>query len=112
MVKNQLELLVLYQDINLMFQEAEIEEEKIGFKMGGKEQLLKARDELASKIKTVHLRTFKRLSTRYKRVIVPVQDGVCLGCFAKLPTAFSLRGRKDQNIMTCEQCGRILYWVE
>lgn len=112
MARSQLELLVLYQDINLMLQEAEEEEIKMGFQMGGIEKLKKGRDDLARKIEPRFLGVYKRLSTRYKHVIAPVQKGTCLGCFAKLPTSLSTRGRDDKSIFTCEQCGRILYWIE
>jgi predicted nucleic acid-binding Zn-ribbon protein len=112
MARSQLELLVLYQDINLMLQEAAAEVEQIGFQMEGKEQLVKARDELAGKIEPRFLRAYERLNNRYKRAIVPVQDDTCLGCFAKLPTSYTMRGREDKHIITCEECGRILYWVD
>ncbi|MFH1943784.1 MAG: hypothetical protein ABIL68_16910 [bacterium] len=112
MTRNQLELLVLYQDLNLMLQEVTEEDKKIGFRMEGCEELKKARDELAKKIEPRFLRTYHRLSTRYKHSIAPVQSDTCLGCFAKLPTSYSARGRDDQTVFTCEQCGRILYWIE
>ena len=112
MGRSQLELLVLYQDISMMLQEAENEKEKVGFGLEGKEQLIKAKDELAEKIEPHYLRIYQRLNSRYKRVIVPVQKSTCLGCFAKLPTSYTIKGRGDKHIITCEQCGRILYWVE
>jgi len=112
MTRVTIELLVHYQDIDLMLQEAEEEEKKMGFAMEGRDQLKKARDEIAKSIDTKALRTYQRLHTRFKRPIVPVQNDVCLGCFAKLPTSYGEKGRKDQTVYTCEQCGRLLYWVE
>ena len=113
MARSQLELLVLYQDISLILQETKEEEiKKIGFKMEGVEELEKARVELAKKIEPRYLRIYDRLSTRYKYSISPVKNDTCLGCFAKLPTSYTTRGRDDQIIITCEQCGRILYWIE
>ena len=46
MAKTQLELLVLYQDFNLMLQEADEEEKNMGFSVKGREKLIKAKDEL------------------------------------------------------------------
>jgi len=112
MTRSQIELLVHFQDIDLMLQEAEEEEKKMGFPMEGRGRLQKARDEMAKGIDTPFLRTYQRLRTRFKWPIVPVQNDVCLGCFAKLPTSYGEKGRKDQGIYTCEQCGRLLYWVE
>lgn len=112
MEQSQLELLVLYQDINLMLMEAEEEEQKIGFPVEGKEKLRKAKDDIAKNIEPRFLRTYERLSTRYKHSIAPVQNETCLGCFARLPTSYSARGREDRVIITCENCGRILYWID
>jgi len=102
----------MYQDIDLMLRDSEQENGKFGFQIEGKEKLKNALDDLSKKLKPSVLRTYKKLRTRYKHVIVPVQDNVCLGCFAKLPTSYSMVGRKDNKIITCEQCGRILYWVD
>jgi predicted nucleic acid-binding Zn-ribbon protein len=112
MEKSQLDRLVLYQDIHLMLKETMEEEEKIGFRMEGIEGLKKALNELEESIEVRYIRTYKRLSTRHKRPVAPVQDSTCLGCFAKLPTSYEGRGRDHKNIFTCEQCGRILYWIE
>jgi predicted nucleic acid-binding Zn-ribbon protein len=112
MGQSQLELLVLYQDIHLMMMEAEEEGEKIGFPVEGKEKLRQAKENIAKNIEPRFLRAYERLATRYKHSIAPVQNETCLGCFAKLPTSYSARGREDQVIITCENCGRILYWID
>jgi len=95
-----------------MLQEAEEEENRMGFPVEGREELQKARDELAKRIEPRFLRTYCRLNTRYRYSVAPVQKDTCLGCFAKLPTSYTARARNDQTIFTCEQCGRILYWIE
>ena len=111
MPRSQLELLVLYQDVSLMLSETEAEEKKMGFSIEGKEKLLDVRRNLAKKIKPHYLRTYERLATRYSHSIAPVQNATCLGCFAKLPTSFKGRGTDEDIIFFCEQCGRILYWL-
>lgn len=112
MPKTQLELLVLYQDVDIMLKEAVEEEKKIGFPVEGIDKLHNALDEIKVKLDQRFIRTYDRLKTRYKRPIVPMQDNTCLGCFAKLPTSFTTRARKGHELYTCENCGRILYWVE
>ena len=112
MEKSQLERLVLYQDIHLMLKETLEEEKKMGFRVEGIEELEKALKDIENSIDIRYIRIFKRLSTEYKRPVAPVQDNVCFGCFAKLPTSYVSRGRDHQRIFTCEQCGRILYWIE
>lgn len=112
MDRSQLELLVHYQDIDLMLQEAAEVERTFGFPTEGIDKIKEALDELAKNIEPRFLASYKRLSARYKRPISPVQDNTCLGCFAKLPTSYQGRGRDDKTIFTCENCGRILFWID
>jgi len=112
MPKSQLELLVLYQDVDIMLKEAVEEEKNMGFHVEGIDQLYKALDDIKGKLDQRFIRTYDRLKTKFKRPIVPMQDDTCLGCFAKLPTSFTTRARKGLDLYTCENCGRILYWVE
>lgn len=112
MPKKQLELLVMYQDVDLMLRDTEQENSELGFSIEGKDKLCKARDDMAKRLKPNILRTYNRLRSRYKYSIVPVQNNICLGCFAKLPTSYSAIGRNEEKIIKCEQCGRILYWID
>ena len=41
------------------------------------------------------------------RMVVPVIDGVCYGCFVSIPTSRAIESR--QNLETCESCGRFIY---
>ena len=115
-VTEQLKNLIVLQDLDQMIADAMNAEfaksqSKMGFKMDGLDKLRETRDELASKIDDVFLKTYERTTKRYKQAIVPVKGGVCLGCFVKLPTEVACRGQEGL-IRTCENCGRILYWVE
>lgn len=112
-MNNQLEYLVLYQDLHLMMQE--VQEEKIrdmGFDLDGVNNIEEAIHELEEKIEDRYLRMYRRLAGRYHRPIAPVRNNICLGCFAQLPTSYQARASHDQSIFTCENCGRILYWIE
>jgi predicted nucleic acid-binding Zn-ribbon protein len=115
-VTEQLKDLIVLQDLDQMIADATDQkfaksQEKMGFKMNGLGTLRETRDELAKKIDHKCLRTYERAAKRYRQAIVPVKGGVCLGCFVKLPTETACRGQEDL-IKTCENCGRILYWVE
>lgn len=112
MENNQLELLVHLQDIDLMIHEAENVVKTLGFPVEGFDKLMAAREELTKSMTPQFHNTYKRLKKRYNRPIVPVQNETCLGCFAKLPTSFASSGRSAKNLITCENCGRILYWLE
>ncbi|MDZ7262615.1 MAG: C4-type zinc ribbon domain-containing protein [candidate division KSB1 bacterium] len=111
MVKKELELLVALQDLDMMLSEL-TEVEKLGFDVKGKDKLQEAREELVSKISKPLVYSYEKLRQRYKRAIVPVKGDACLGCFMRLPTSLSVRGRDDSVIHYCEGCGRILYWLE
>jgi hypothetical protein len=41
-----------------------------------------------------------------------VKNGVCGGCYGNLPTQLLNRIRGMDQIITCENCGRILIWQE
>jgi len=111
LVKKDLELLVALQDLDMMIDEI-AEVRRLGFDAKGEDNILKAREELMSKISKPLLYSYNNLKKRYKRAIVPVKDdNTCLGCFVRLPTAISAKGRADSEVIYCESCGRILYWL-
>lgn len=108
---DELELLVALQDLDMMIEEIS-EVKRLGFSSEGEEELLNAREELASKISKPLLYSYEKLKKRYKRAIVRVkEDNTCLGCFIKLPTSMSAIGRTDKTVIYCESCGRMLYWL-
>ncbi len=111
MSKNEIEKLVSLQDLDLMIEEAK-EVEKLGFDVTGYDELIKAREELARKITKPLLFRYERLRAKLKRAVVPVKDDICLGCFLKQPTSRGARGREDGLVYTCENCGRMLYWLD
>jgi predicted nucleic acid-binding Zn-ribbon protein len=51
------------------------------------------------------------MKSKGNSAIVPVDAGICGGCHMKLVTA-TLNGIKaEDNMVHCEQCGRILYFA-
>jgi hypothetical protein len=112
---DQAKLLVALQDLDVMIKEAEdgttsTELKDMGFKLDGLKELQKARENLAKRIKPQLLNRYERVSKNYERTVVPVTGDLCLGCFAKIPTSFRSLHEKS-NILTCESCGRILYFT-
>jgi len=111
--EDQAKLLVALQDLDQMIKEVEdsdtsAELEKMGFSLDGLEELKVARDKLAERVKPQLLNRYQRVSKSYGRTVVPVINELCTGCFARVPTSF----RYEKNaIMTCENCGRILYFA-
>ena len=41
--------------------------------------------------------------------IVALEHEVCMGCHMKITTQTAVRVKGNKEIMSCEQCGRILY---
>lgn len=114
-MEDQVKLLVALQDLDLMIKEAQdletsSEMKQMGFKLDGVAELNEARQNLAKRIKPQLLNRYERLARSYGRAVVPVTGNLCLGCFVTLPTSYSSRQGKD-SFLTCENCGRILYYA-
>jgi uncharacterized protein len=74
------------------------------------QELAKERKELAEKIDEDLLNRFERLfASKGDSAIVAVEHGVCTGCHMKLTTATVKDAEAGKEIVSCEQCGRILY---
>ena len=114
---DRLQKLSHLQDLEMMIREAEDEkskqrEEEMGFDFRGIEKLIAARDKWRSQIDARDLRLFDRIMKRHARSIVPVEDRICLGCYMALPTSANPAVAEPERLLTCENCGRILYWLE
>ena len=113
MSDDQAKLLVALQDLDQMIREAEdadtaTELKEMGFPLDGLEELQKAREVLAKRIPLQLLNRYQRVAKNYGHTVVPVVSELCTGCFAKVPSSF----RYEKNaVMTCENCGRMLYFT-
>jgi predicted nucleic acid-binding Zn-ribbon protein len=104
--------LAALQDVDLMIRERKHEED-LGFSVEGIESLESARATLAGQIDGRTLRLYERLSKRYDRAVVPVIEYRCLGCSMAVPTSKRKPGGggSASALVTCESCGRILFFV-
>ena len=74
------------------------------------QELSKERKELADKMDEDVLDQFERLFvSKGDSAIVAVEHGVCTGCHMKLTIATIKAAEAGKEIVSCEQCGRILY---
>ena len=82
--------------------------------LGGRlEKLKKERDELASKVDEDLLDRFDRLfASKGDAAVVALEHDVCTGCHMKITTQTAVRVKGGKEIVSCEQCGRILYFSE
>lgn len=88
--------------------------------LGGREVNLKKeldelqanREELAAAVPDVIRNRYERLlRNKGENVIVGVQHGVCGGCHMKLPPQLLISAQAQQEMITCINCGRLLYYT-
>jgi predicted nucleic acid-binding Zn-ribbon protein len=73
-------------------------------------ELTVQRQELAAKIDEDLLSKFERLfASKGDSAIVALEHEVCTGCHMKITTQTAHRVKNGREIVSCEQCGRILY---
>ena len=115
----QLTLLLEIQDLSAKARELEsesglgtIEEAEFGIDLVEAAGRIRVKiGELAGQLSPQVGRRYARIEGNMDRVVVPVIEGTCYGCFVSVPTATS--GEMDPNalLQTCEHCGRFLYFL-
>ncbi|MBI3650569.1 MAG: hypothetical protein HY231_05920 [Acidobacteria bacterium] len=69
------------------------------------------RQELVVSISTEMLSTYERMArTRRGQALSAVRDGICSACRVKVRPKLFSDVRKGDQLITCESCGRILYY--
>lgn len=115
----QLMLLMELQDLRSQHRELTPEEPS---DLGEKEaehfhiDVAEAREQLARKIEELEGELDPEVRARYarvlplrERVVVPVINGVCYGCFVSIPTATVGDRDAREELRSCESCGRFIY---
>jgi predicted nucleic acid-binding Zn-ribbon protein len=75
-------------------------------------QLTANREELATAVDDGSRARYERLmKSKGGNVVVGVQHGVCGGCHMKLPMQILVTCQAQQELVTCINCGRILYYT-
>jgi|ERR1051326_728286 predicted nucleic acid-binding Zn-ribbon protein len=70
------------------------------------------REELAGAVDGSARGRYERLvKNKGENVVVGVQHGVCGGCHMKLPPQLLVSCQAQQELVTCSNCGRILYYT-
>jgi uncharacterized protein len=74
------------------------------------EKLRKERIDLAANVDEDLLNRFERLfASKGDAAVVALEHEVCTGCHMKITTQTAVRVKAGKEIVSCEQCGRILY---
>jgi uncharacterized protein len=75
-----------------------------------RQELETQREALAAEIDADLLDQFERLfNSKGDAAVVAIEHGVCTGCHMKVTTATASRVKAGKEIVSCENCGRILY---
>jgi len=79
-------------------------------------ELAAAKEKQAEAEKTVEpddLSRYRRILKSKKDVaLVPINGGACGGCHMKLTSQTVLSAKGGENLTACENCGRLVYWLE
>jgi uncharacterized protein len=77
------------------------------------QELTKERETIAGTIDEDLLSLFDRLfASKGDAAIVALEHEVCTGCHMKVTTQTAVKVKAGKEIVSCEQCGRILYATE
>jgi predicted nucleic acid-binding Zn-ribbon protein len=116
-VNPQLQVLIALQDILLLIRDAKDPSSKralnkMGFRMTNLESLESTRSDLEDQLRPPILREYSRARERYGRIVAPVINSICYGCFVKIPSAIDAADDRNKTLYRCENCGMFLYWVD
>lgn len=76
------------------------------------DELQRGRAELAAAVdETVRLRYERLFKSKGENVVVGVHHGVCGGCHMKLPAQILVMCQAHSELVSCTNCGRILYYT-
>lgn len=71
------------------------------------------RARLAEQVDEDLLSRYDRLfASKGDRAVVGLEHEVCMGCHMKITTQTSVKVKGGKEVVSCEQCGRILYFSE
>jgi len=76
------------------------------------QELRANRDELAAAVDEIVRNRYERLvRSKGENVVVGVAHGVCGGCHMRLPPQLLVMCQAKKELVTCSNCGRILYYT-
>jgi predicted nucleic acid-binding Zn-ribbon protein len=114
----QLEILLEIQDLKtqrreLEQAEREVQESVFGLSVDDAIATLDTKIvEMEESLPAQVLNRYRRVGTKHPRVVVPVIRGTCYGCFVQVPTALASDADRNEEIRSCQNCGRFLYLID
>lgn len=112
------ELTVKVQEGKQAFAETEREKKgrvaELTEKLGSIEDRMKVhrnqRAIVAEGVKKRVLDAYERIRKAKKATVVTVLRGACGGCYKRIPPQKLIEIRRNEQLISCENCGRILVW--
>ena len=103
----------MYTKLQDAFKAMESESRKlVGDMEHGRSKLTHKRTDVASKIDKVTISLYEKIRQRRPRAVVVAERGTCSGCHMMLPPqVYNLLQRQDR-IVQCPNCFRIVYFVD
>jgi predicted nucleic acid-binding Zn-ribbon protein len=75
-------------------------------------ELQQNREELAGAVdESVRARYERLVRSKGENVVVGISHGVCGGCHMRVPPQLLVQCQAQQEVVTCSNCGRILYYT-
>lgn len=111
----QLRLLMEIQDLRSQLKEIttsaeELEAEHFNVDVGQARESLESKiEELKDRLDPAVRRRYEQIAPQRERVVSPVINGVCYGCFVSIPTAAIGEQEARQTLQHCQHCGVFIY---
>lgn len=95
----------------------EREKEELVTELKNKEDLIpateRAREDIAARLGPSLLSRYERIAKgKAGLAVVALRKGACGGCFTALPPQTLNEVKRNNRLITCEHCGRVLVWDE
>lgn len=114
----QLEVLMEIQDLRMQRRGltdgtlTDLEEKIFDIKIEDAIRMLDEKvEELAADLTPGIRARYRRIADKAPRVVAPVINGICYGCFVALSTARASEADRNLRVESCEYCGCFLYHV-
>ena len=103
------------KDVGATLEKIEAERKKLQQQMGHDEKVwekqMERREALSKQIETKLVKLYDTLKEKRQGVgVVGVKRETCQGCFVNVPPQLFIEVQKNNTLVRCPHCNRILYW--
>jgi predicted nucleic acid-binding Zn-ribbon protein len=77
------------------------------------EEVKTLKQEAESKVEETALRKYQRIiANKKENALVPIRNGNCAGCHMKVTAQTLVAIKADKELISCDNCGRLVYLLE